>query len=58
MSNLQLVGQALVATLNDALGEDFTADVKEAYVAFYGFVTKVMQQGLLDYKAEELGECI
>ena len=58
LSNVQLVGQALVTTLQDALGEDFTADVQEAYVAFYAFVTKVMQEGPLDYKAEKLGECV
>ena len=49
------MGQALIATLQDALGEDFTADVQEAYMAFYAFVTAVMQEGLLEYKAEELG---
>ena len=58
MLNLQLVGQALLATLKDTLEDDFTEDVQEAYVAFYAFVTAVMQKGLLKYKAEELGECI
>ena len=52
------MGQALIATLQEALNKDFTANVHEAYMAFYAFVTTVMREGLLEYKAEELGQCI
>lgn len=41
-----VVGQALLATLEGGLGEEFTPEVKEAYVTFYGIVTKTMKEGL------------
>ncbi len=43
---LQAVGQALIATLQGGLGELFTSEVKEAYITFYGIVTKNMKDGL------------
>ena len=52
------MGQAFIAPLKNALEDNFTEDVQEAYVAFYVFVTTMMQEGLLNYKVEDLGECI
>jgi hemoglobin-like flavoprotein len=40
------VGQALIEILQGGLGEDFTKEVKEAYVTFYGMITKSMKEGL------------
>ena len=37
-----VVGQALIATLGDALGDAFTEDVKAAWLAVYGIVQKTM----------------
>lgn len=37
-----VVGQALIATLGDALGDKFTDDVKAAWVAVYGIIQKTM----------------
>ena len=37
-----VVGEALIATLSDALGDAFDAETKEAWVAVYGIVQKTM----------------
>ena len=37
-----LVGEALIATLSDALGDAFDAETKEAWLAVYGIVQKTM----------------
>lgn len=48
------MGQSLITTLQQGLGEAFTAEVKEAYVSFYGMVTKSMKDGLNEgYAASE-----
>lgn len=47
------MGQALIGTLADGLGEAFTKEVKEAYLAFYGIVTKNMKDGLNEANALE-----
>lgn len=39
------VGQALVWTLEQGLGEDFTPEVRDAWLAAYGMIADVMQQG-------------
>lgn len=44
----QVVGQALIGTLEQGLGDAFTPEVKEAYIAFYSVVTKHMKEGLSD----------
>lgn len=50
-AHFDLVGQALVATLEEGLGDNFTPDVKEAYVTFYQFVTQGMKEGLQEYES-------
>ena len=37
-----VVGEALIATLSDALGDAFDAETKSAWVAVYGIVQKTM----------------
>ncbi len=39
------VGQALIWTLERGLGDDFTPEVKEAWVTVYGVVSDVMLNG-------------
>mmetsp|Transcript_15695 Transcript_15695/g.46822 ORF Transcript_15695/g.46822 Transcript_15695/m.46822 type:complete len:186 (-) Transcript_15695:67-624(-) len=41
-AHYEVVGEALIATLGDALGEKFTDDVKEAWLAVYGIVKTTM----------------
>mmetsp|Transcript_4471 Transcript_4471/g.6560 ORF Transcript_4471/g.6560 Transcript_4471/m.6560 type:complete len:153 (-) Transcript_4471:191-649(-) len=40
-----IVGEALIGTLGDALGEAFTADVKTAWVELYGVISSTMIAG-------------
>lgn len=47
------MGQALIGTLAEGLGGVFTKEVEEAYIAFYGIVTKNMKDGLNEANAEE-----
>ena len=55
LSLSQAVGQALIETLQGGLGEElFTKEVKEAYITFYGMITKNMKEGLNE--AYELNE--
>ena len=49
----QLVGQALVATLEDGLKEEFTKEVKEAYIAFYTLVSQAMKEGLQEFSTTD-----
>jgi len=39
------VGSALLWTLEQGLGEQFTPEVREAWTAAYGLLAQVMQQG-------------
>ncbi|WP_077035926.1 globin family protein [Pelomonas sp. KK5] len=39
------VGQALVATLQEGLGQAFTAEVREAWIAAYALISRTMQEG-------------
>ncbi len=50
---LQLVGKALLATLEEGLGDGFTKEVKDAYIAFYSVVSKGMKEGLSEYSSDE-----
>ncbi len=43
---MQIVGQALLWTLGQGLGEEFSPEVKEAWTAFYGIVATKMKEGL------------
>jgi hemoglobin-like flavoprotein len=40
----EIVGEALIDTLAQGLGEDFTSEIKSAWVAVYGQLALVMQQ--------------
>ena len=40
-----LVGEALIGTLSDAMGEAFTAEVKAAWVETYGVISATMIAG-------------
>ena len=48
-----LVGNALLATFEQFLGDDWTEEVKQAWVEAYGAITELMLSGA-DYTAEEL----
>ena len=39
------VGKALIWTLEQGMGEDFTPEVRDAWMAAYGMIAQVMQQG-------------
>ena len=43
---LQVVGQALIGTLEAGLGAEFTPDVKEAWTTFYQVISNKMKEGL------------
>lgn len=40
------VGQALVATFTDTLGDAFTVDVRDAWIVAYGILSSVMQDAM------------
>ena len=42
-SHYETVGSALIGTLEAGLGDDFTADVKEAWIETYGVMASVMK---------------
>ena len=46
-----VVGEALIATLGDALGTDFTSDVKDAWLAVWGIVRNTMVSDHYDEKS-------
>ena len=48
-----LVGNALLTTFEQYLGEDWTPEVTQAWVDAYGAITKLMLEGA-DYAAEEV----
>ena len=43
-----IVGEALLDTLGTALGDEFSAEVKEAWVGVYGVIADNMSAGLKD----------
>lgn len=40
-----ILGDAVLQTLEEAIGDGFTADVKEAWVAVWGVISNAMIQG-------------
>ena len=40
-----IVGEALIGTLSDALGDNFTPDIKAAWVELYGVISSTMIAG-------------
>jgi len=44
------VGSALIWTLEQGMGKDFTADVRDAWCAAYELMAGVMQQGAREFK--------
>lgn len=46
------VGAALIWTLEQGLGDAFTDDVKNAWIAAYGILTSVMLEAAADYRKE------
>lgn len=44
-SHYASVGQALLATLEDGLGDRFTADARDAWIAVYGVISRTMLEG-------------
>jgi hemoglobin-like flavoprotein len=44
----QTVGEALLWTLNQGLGDAYTSDVQDAWIAAYGLLTSVMQTAAAD----------
>jgi Hemoglobin-like flavoprotein len=40
-----ILGNAVLQTLEEAIGDDFTPDVKEAWVEVWGVISKAMIQG-------------
>ena len=48
----QTVGSALIWTLEQGLGEDFTPDVRDAWIAAYDLLSSVMQLGAMDAEAQ------
>ena len=43
---MQLVGGAVLWALEQGLGEEWTTEVKEAWITFYGYITKEMKTGM------------
>ena len=44
-ADYEKVGTALLLTLEEFLGDDFTADVREAWIAVYGTISAIMIEG-------------
>lgn len=47
------MGQALLQTLEEGLGDKFTPEVKEAWTAFYTMVADKMKEGLHEAHATQ-----
>jgi hemoglobin-like flavoprotein len=50
------VGRALIWTLEQGLGEKFTADVREAWTAAYALLASVMQLGIIEARSQHAAE--
>ena len=53
---VQVVGEALLATLSAGLGELFTREVRDAWSSFYQFVADCMKKGLNESYAAAAGK--
>ena len=53
---MQVVGQALLCTLEQALGNEFTPEVKEAWTSCYALIAAKMKEGLQHAYAVRRGE--
>jgi hemoglobin-like flavoprotein len=51
-AHYEMVGQALVDTLATALGNDFTDEVKRAWLVVYATITEKMMQGAAQFEEE------
>ena len=49
----EVVGQALIATLSDGLGAEFTDDLKASWVQLYGVIVDTMTKGNYDPKPQK-----
>jgi hemoglobin-like flavoprotein len=49
-AHYHLVGQALLDTLDKTLGDDFTAEVKDAWVGVYALITEKMMEGAAQFE--------
>ena len=55
-AHYDLVGQALIDTLSTALGEDFTDDVKNAWIGVYGVIATTMMAGAAELDENDENE--
>ena len=53
LPHYEVVGNALLKTLQDALGPDFTDELRDMWLEVYGMVTNTMKG---DLHNDELGE--
>lgn len=49
-AHFDLVGQALLDTLAKALGDDFTAEVKDSWLDVYAIITEKMMEGAAQFE--------
>ena len=53
---VQVVGEALLWTLSQGLGDSFTREVRDAWSSFYQFVSESMKKGLNESYAAAAGK--
>ena len=51
-AHYDLVGQALLDTLEKALGDDFTTKTKEAWTEIYAIISEKMMEGAAELKED------
>lgn len=49
-SQYETVGEAFLGTLNEGLGDEFTEEVKQAWVNVYGVLAKTMKDAASEYR--------
>ena len=55
-AHFAVVGEALIWTLADGLGDKFTPEVKEAWLQTWATIVSVMEPALLEAKAANASE--
>ena len=55
-AHFAVVGEALIWTLADGLGDQFTPEVKEAWLQTWATIVSVMEPALLEAKAANASE--